>query len=316
MQDQRKKLDEQSDYLKKQEENLKEHQKTLDGLFNEVKSLKLSLAKNVEEINSNVQKIQYSEIVKNNKPEKEVIVITPNPDLIQNQSVNVRCIKDKIDPISVPVSNIRTTKKGNVIIDCEDISRTNATIADIKSRLGNDFEVRQAKKHNPKLKLVGLKEDLNPEQILKYMLDQNDYLNINDYIKILSIRYIRFYNDFAVKMEVDKVTYDKIMEKGIINISWCRCKPKEDFNIMRCFNCSGYNHKSNSCKNKRACPKCAGDHNYKDCRSVDEECINCRIVNEKFGLKHNLSHACWSQDCPVLKRKTDAAVKRARGNIA
>lgn len=44
---------------------------------------------------------------------------------------------------------------------------------------------------------------------------------------------------------------------------------------LRCYNCQRYGHIADSCRGKKKCAKCGGDHGIKECRSDAPKCSNC-----------------------------------------
>ena len=93
-------------------------------------------------------------------------------------------------------------------------------------------------------------------------------------------------------------------------IGWDVCKVAESFDLMRCFNCSGYHHTANKCTSSVICPKCSGNHKIADCKSQVESCINCINVNLALKLNLDCKHAAWSRTCSVYLRKIDQERKR------
>ena len=59
---------------------------------------------------------------------------------------------------------------------------------------------------------------------------------------------------------------------------------------IRCFVCSGFGHKSTTCKKSAVCPKCSGAHKMSECNSDILKCKNC-----------GGSHHAASKDCPKYK---------------
>lgn len=44
---------------------------------------------------------------------------------------------------------------------------------------------------------------------------------------------------------------------------------------LRCFNCQRFGHVAGSCRGKRKCAKCGGDHAIQECKAEDPKCPNC-----------------------------------------
>lgn len=90
------------------------------------------------------------------------------------------------------------------------------------------------------------------------------------------------------------------------------CNVYEYVNVMRCFRCCGYNHKSSVCRNKMACLRCGGKHKIKECEANISECINCKQTGEKLKLNLDLNHPAWSRICPVYQKKIDSKRKQIK----
>lgn len=160
---------------------------------------------------------------------------------------------------------------------------------------------------NPRVKVIGLSEELSSEQIINYIRTQNDFVTENAELKFVKLEESRNvnqkYKKFNCIVEMDGTTYSKCMEHGKLNIKWDRCYIVEAITVTRCFNCSGFNHVAGNCTRPKICPKCAGEHNLIQCESEIQKCINCINSNIQLHLNLETNHAVWSRDCQVYQRK-------------
>ena len=86
------------------------------------------------------------------------------------------------------------------------------------------------------------------------------------------------------------------------------CNIYDAYQPYQCFKCQEYGHSAAKCQNKQACPKCGGNHSYKDCQSEEMKCKNC----EKRGLE-NTEHrtfdrrecAIYNEEVAKIKNNTD-----------
>lgn len=63
--------------------------------------------------------------------------------------------------------------------------------------------------------------------------------------------------------------------------------------LLQCFNCYKFHHGSGSCKNKKVCSICAGDHDYRLCNKQESLCcVNCKG-----------DHIAISYSCPIKAAK-------------
>lgn len=161
-----------------------------------------------------------------------------------------------------------------------------------------------------KVKIVGLSERLEEREMNQYLQEQNEFISYTSYTKILKYEEARnphsSYHRYNAIVEMDKIIMEKCFQVGKVNINWDKCyvvELVEQIKVSRCFKCSGYNHRSDKCRNKTACPRCSGEHELVNCKNQDVQCINCLIFNNKLNLKLNTKHSALSKDCEVFKRK-------------
>lgn len=126
-------------------------------------------------------------------------------------------------------------------------------------------------------------------------------------MEVVQVKESRSGTGYLVIAEVDGSCYNRCMQTKRINIKWDRCRIFDNINIR--FNCAGYNHYANICKNRKACMKCGEAHDTKDCESDTVKCRNCEISNERVNLGLDIHHPSWSQDCETYKRKVVAKMK-------
>lgn len=61
---------------------------------------------------------------------------------------------------------------------------------------------------------------------------------------------------------------------------------------------------------KKACKRCAGEHDVKECNSSELKCVNCVYANEKLNIGVDTSHATFSKKCTVLNIKFNVERKK------
>jgi hypothetical protein len=61
---------------------------------------------------------------------------------------------------------------------------------------------------------------------------------------------------------------------------------KPQCQIKQCFNCQAYGHKADTCRKKRACGRCAQEHQTRDCTNEQVKCVNCKEA-----------HVAWHHQC-------------------
>lgn len=135
------------------------------------------------------------------------------------------------------------------------------------------------------------------------ILRQNEIKEIKHFkiVKVIRVPGRKF-NAVSVICEIDSEVFQQIIRWGRLNIDFEICRVVEQVNILRCYNCCAYGHRSNDCTNEKKCVRCAGSHDLKECSSNDEKCSNCVALNNERKLNLNVDHAAWSKHCPVFKR--------------
>lgn len=216
-------------------------------------------------------------------------------------------IKNKIDPASIPINNVRSVSNGGIIIECQSKTAADTLRQETIEKLGSEYDVSTPSGMNPRVKVIGLSEELSNEQIINYIRTQNDCVSDSAELKFIKLEESKNinkkYRKFNCIVEMDGTTYSKCMEQGKLNIKWDRCYIVEAVQVTRCFNCSGFNHVADNCTKPKVCPKCAEEHNINQCQSTVEKCVNCINSNLNLHLNLDTNHAVWSRDCQVYQRK-------------
>jgi predicted nucleic acid-binding Zn ribbon protein len=88
---------------------------------------------------------------------------------------------------------------------------------------------------------------------------------------------------------------NKLLEEGLRAIGRVfKCESQRQRpTVPRCFNCQELGHSSQTCREKRKCPKCGADHEATECTTENShyKCPNCEG-----------NHAAWSALCPLIKK--------------
>lgn len=109
-----------------------------------------------------------------------------------------------------------------------------------------------------------------------------------------------------VKRQMILVTFLGSSIPNNIKINFCNF-PVEPYvhPVVSCFSCLRFGHRSNQCKGKPKCTKCAGDHDYNECESDLPFCVHCKS-NE---------HNSTSKKCPAFIRQHNIKKIMAAENI-
>ncbi|KAK4874062.1 hypothetical protein RN001_013422 [Aquatica leii] len=249
----------------------------LDGM----KALK-QLKDGVHKQNEKIDNVNQQLIVNQDKIKKQKSVDTKND------------IKKCIDPTDMNITGIRPVSNGGILIECKNKDDVCKLKEKAETKMGESYKIQLPKKKLPRIKIVGLSENLPPEIIEEKIKMQNSHINSEkSSLKIVHTKEGRNRKSYIAYAEVNAYTYRAIMKEKKINVGWDRCIVYDAIEIRRCYRCNGFNHKASECK---ACPKCAGSHGLQECTVDGEEnhkCSNCIQMAEKLKMKLDINHPVW-----------------------
>lgn len=245
----------------------------------------------------------FSEITKTktNKIEKipEIKVISKSESVNNERAYNN---VNKILQKDLPINRVKNKKNG-IIIKClnsYDVPRTSQLL---KEKLGENFEVTMLQLNKPRLKILGISNDIDVEEIESDINDRNFYQFTNK-CKVLHTFKCKNMTQGAI-FEVTADLYEHINNNHhkVYTGHQC-CKAYDDINVSLCFKCARHNHNGNKCNNEPKCIYCAGEHLSIDCKNRDKkQCPNCVYANEKYGENYKTDHiASDTQNCSLLKK--------------
>ncbi|KAK4881871.1 hypothetical protein RN001_005190 [Aquatica leii] len=249
----------------------------LDGM----KALK-QLKDDVHKQNEKIDNVNQQLIVNQDKIKKQKSVDTKND------------IKKCIDPTDMNITGIRPVSNGGILIECKNKDDVCKLKEKAETKMGESYKIQLPKKKLPRIKIVGLSENLPPEIIEEKIKMQNSHINSEkSSLKIVHTKEGRNRKSYITYAEVNAYTYRAIMKEEKINVGWDRCIVYDAIEIRRCYRCNGFNHKASECKAQKACPKCAGSHGLQECTVDGEEnhkCSNCIQMAEKLKMKLDINH--------------------------
>ncbi|KAK5643855.1 hypothetical protein RI129_007700 [Pyrocoelia pectoralis] len=215
-----------------------------------------------------------------------------------------------IYPAKLEITGLKNISNGGIAIECKSKECLEKVVRETESKLGSDYEVKVPKNRAPKLKIVGITEQLTNSQIEQKIRSQNKEIILDQ--ALINVVYVskehKNHRNYFCLVEVDGKTYEMALRTEKLNIGWDRCRVYDAVNVRRCYKCSGYGHKSQECRNTLACPRCAEAHELKECKTEqkDVKCINCKWAVENLKINLDIGHEAWSKDCRVFKRKLEA----------
>jgi hypothetical protein len=258
-------------------------------------------------VNDDVNKKKtFADVLKRNVDGPVVVIKPKNSE--QKSDATQKFIKEKIDPVDVPINILRSVSRGSVVVQCHDKDGIEECKKKIEEQLGENYSVSVPESKNPMVKIVGLSEITSEDILIKRIKSQNNFISSEAKIEVVELKQKN--NKIFASVKCDGDTFGKIMNSGRIIVGWDRCRVYEHFQIVRCFKCSGYRHIAKECRHEVACPKCAGAHELSKCESREIKCINCITTNKNLNLNFDVLHSAWHRDCPVFVRKINTEMKK------
>lgn len=256
--------------------------------------------------NTSINSESFAEITKKPLIEPTVLV---KPKTTQRCNDTRADLRSKGVADEFQISSVNNIPKGGLEIKCKSAEQQKKIHEKVSKELGDKYQIIMPQLRKPKVRITNMSEKLTEQEIIESIKEKNVQY-INSEMKVICVYYMKNMDSYGTIIEVDTKTFNAMMEQEKINIRWNVCKVAECVNVLRCFNCCGYNHKSTMCKNKKACLRCGGEHLIKDCKSNQSKCINCKIAGEKLKIKLDLNHPVWSRSCPILQKKVDIQRKQ------
>lgn len=249
---------------------------------------------------------------KKKKPKDKVIVITPSSN--QSRTELKKSLRSSIDASKFNVNGISRTSKNGIAVKCKDDESIDKLIEEVRAKFGEDVNTKRPKEMTPRIKILRVND---PELCDKAFIDQ---LKIrNPFLTDSNMNVLRRENVkrngmiidgvFNMVLEVDGESYEKIMTEKKLKHHFEVYRVVDSIYIRRCYQCWGFNHHRIDCKNDLACPKCAGNHEAKECNNETKKCINCIKFNERVGTSLDFNHDVWSSQCGVFKKKLERSRK-------
>lgn len=83
-----------------------------------------------------------------------------------------------------------------------------------------------------------------------------------------------------IKLGTVVLTFDSQTLPEYVYINGCRCKVEPYVSpVLQCYNCLRFNHTNKACKAKERCGRCGGEHQFKNCNSLESKCILCNSTD-------------------------------------
>lgn len=111
----------------------------------------------------------------------------------------------------------------------------------------------------------------------------------------------------VVRVSLQQEDANLLLKKGRIKIGWVSCRVQERVEVVQCYRCFGYGHRSVRCtgeeKKKGTCYNCGGEgHIAKNCKTE----ARCLVCNDDGG---GAGHRMGGRNCHAFLEE----LKRVRG---
>lgn len=232
----------------------------------------------IKSTSGSAQAISFASVVKSNP----VVIIKPkNAD--QPSETTKKDLRENMSPTASKFCGVRNVANGGIVIECENIAGSNVLLKDAAAKLGENYVVTIPTKRPTKIRVIGMSEQLSSETLIQKMVAQNPEVFQTGYsAEVVSTFKIK--NGFGAKLIIDSDSFAKIINSSKLRLGWDICRVFEDFDLVRCYNCSGYHHLAKNCTSKKQCPKCAGEHSVLECKSTVERCSKCVEAESSLNL--------------------------------
>nr|CAI5829458.1 unnamed protein product [Callosobruchus analis] len=267
-------------------------------------------------LNEKNSSLSYSEILSNipRKQSTSVLIIKSKNGKDDNIDV-MNTIKSNINPSSenIMIERTKLVKNGMLVTCCDGKSLEKLkTIVD--KQFSNKFDSFVPKRFKPRLLVSDVDKSVeSKEEFLNMLVQNNQYLSDKD-IKVVSMIKLKF--SLNVILEVEPEVRKHILSTGYILTSWQKCYVRDYVVVVRCFNCCRFGHFKKDCKSKTVCSICSGDHDFRQCQSRRNLCINCSASNnymkktfKKFTLL-DTNHAAFDLKCPSFLKRCELLKSR------
>ncbi|CAH1968324.1 unnamed protein product [Acanthoscelides obtectus] len=193
----------------------------------------------------------YANILKKNV---NLIVKPKNND--QPHAATRLKMRQSVDPVTnnIKFSQVKNIKNGGLLIKC-DGSEDASKLKELASlHLADDYEVKEVRKFNPRLKIVGMSECIDKEQLSVILKSQNSVFQNDSECTVLKVWPTKKSDDvFQAILDVDIATYSSILSRGNLIVNFESCIVYDAISLRLCFKCCGHNHYAKNCKSKVQC---------------------------------------------------------------
>lgn len=224
----------------------------------------------------------------------------------------LRKIKSNIDltKIGVEVDKIRKTKTGELLVLIKKGSgKSQQFQKTLAAELGDEARVRVVSQ-NCTIEIRDLDEATEEEEVLKALRRATGSEPADFKVRAIRASYS------GTKMAVVTTTTQKadtLVRAGKIEIGWVKCRVRERVEVVRCYRCMGFGHRSGLCEGPdrtNLCRVCGKEgHKGKDCTEAPH-CPSCEDAKKK-----ETDHIAGSTKCAVFKEELEKQKQKKKNEI-
>jgi hypothetical protein len=180
-----------------------------------------------------------------------------------------------IQEIGGPLAQVVSRKDGSLLLGSQGEEQKKSLEETLRKKQG--VKVTQVEKLNPTITLTGLGREWKPEEVVLDIWEKNEWIRMERTreqftaeVKVLSKRVCKDPNKQNVVLTMDAKTQEECLKrkKAVVGLTFWM---EEKFEVNRCFNCHGYGHQKQDCRQELTCYKCGGAH----IKAEKNTCPNC-----------------------------------------
>lgn len=241
---------------------------------------------------------------------ESTVIIKP-----KNTSQSVKKTKEDIlqsvKPHSsgIEINRVKSVSNGGLVINCAS-KQHSEKLLNLAGNLSNEYSIKKTNTVLPRIRLVGIPDGLQNDEISSYALKQNPNIFVTDSVFLVHKTWPTYKSKDILQAEcsVDVDSYKRLLDSGHLLIGLNGCSVFDGVNILRCFRCNGFNHSAKNCTKNYVCPLCAQSHELKNCpvnKDTDKDdfcCSNCVSLRKVQLFDVQTSHPVWDyNNCSAYK---------------
>ncbi|CAH1964693.1 unnamed protein product [Acanthoscelides obtectus] len=153
------------------------------------------------------------------------VIVTPKNNDQSHSATRLR-ISQSVDPVdnNIRFSQVKNIKNGGILIKCDGSDDANK-LKDLASRhLSADYEVKEVRKFNPRLKIVGMSQCIEKEELCTMLKSQNNAFHAESECSVLKVWPTKkSATVYQAILDVDCTTYANVLNQGKVLVNYDSC---------------------------------------------------------------------------------------------